>query len=84
MSYTPNAQDHAEVTTDAKGEKNRVYRRYLISSDVFATRQNVGRYLKPGQSLLALTLKASAVSARRMQEAKRALFADLNLARKIA
>jgi len=78
----------ADVTTDAKGKQKRVYRRYLTPWEVFVKLPNAGRYLKPGQSLRALKLKAGAESdtesARRMQEAKRALFAELNPGRKSA
>jgi len=78
----------AELTTDAKGKQKRVYRRYLTPWEVFSKLPNAGRDLKPGQSLLALKLKARAESdtesARRMQEAKRILFADLHPARRSA
>ena len=78
----------AEVTTDAKGKQKRVYRRYLTPWEVFRKLPKVGRDLKPGQSLRALQLKARAESdtesARRMQEAKRILFADFNPARRSA
>ena len=78
----------ADVTTDAKGKQKRVYRRYLTPWEVFVKLPNAGRYLKPGQSLHALKLKARAQSdtesVRRMQEAKRALFAELNPGRKSA
>ena len=78
----------AELTTDAKGKQKRVYRRYLTPWEVFSKLPNAGRDLKPGQSLLALKLKARAESdtesARRMQEAKRILFAELHPARRSA
>jgi len=78
----------AELTTDAKGKQKRVYRRYLTPWEVFSKLPNAGRDLKPGQSLLALKLKARAESdtesACRMQEAKRILFADLHPARRSA
>ena len=78
----------ADLTTDGKGKQKRLYRRYLTPWEVFAKLPNAGRYLKPGQSLRALKLKAGTESdtesARRMQEAKRALFASLNPERKSA
>ena len=70
------------MTTDAKGKQKRVYRRYLTPWEVFRNLPKAGRDLKPGQSLRALQLKGRAQSdtesARRMQEAKRILFADLH------
>ena len=78
----------AELTTYAKGKQKRVYRRYLTPWEVFSKLPNAGRDLKPGQSLLALKLKARAESdtesARRRQEAKRILFAELHPARRSA
>ena len=78
----------AEVTSDAQGKQRRVYRRYLTPWEVFRKLPKAGRDLKPGQSLRALKLKARAESdtesARRMQEAKRILFADVHPARRSA
>ena len=78
----------AEVTTDAKGKERRVYRRYATPLEVFQKLPNARRYLKPGQTLRALKLKARAESdtesARRMQEAKRILFADIQPIRRSA
>jgi hypothetical protein len=78
----------AEVTTDAKGKQRRVYRRYLTPWEVFGTLPQHGRDLRSGQSLRALQLKAHAESdtdsARRMQEAKRILFADIQTIRRSA
>ena len=78
----------AEVTTDAKGKQKRVYRNYLTPWEVFRKLPQAGRDLKPGQSLRALKCKACAESdtesARRMQEAKRILFAHLHPARRSA
>ena len=79
---------HAEVTTDAKGKQKRIYRRYLTPWEVFRQLPKAGRDLKPGQSLRALKLKAGAESdtesARRMQEAKRILFAEFHPAKRSA
>ena len=78
----------AEVTTDAKGKERRVYRQYATPLEVFQKLPNARRYLKPGQTLLALKLKARAESdtesARRMQDAKRILFADIQPIRRSA
>ena len=71
----------AETITDAKGKQRRVYRRYLTPWEVFRTLPQASRELKPGQTLRTLKIKARAESdtesARRMQEAKRILFADI-------
>jgi transposase InsO family protein len=78
----------AEVSTDAKGKQKRVYHRYLTPWEVFRRLPKAGRDLKPGQSLRVLKLTACAESdtesARRMQEAKRILFADVHAAKRSA
>ena len=78
----------AEVTTDAKGKPKRVYRTYLTPWEVFQALPKASRFLAPGQTLRALKTKARAESdtesARRMQEAKRILFAEFQLARRSA
>ena len=78
----------AEVTTDAKGKQKRIYRHYLTPWEVFRQLPKASRDLKPGQSWRALKLKAGAESdtesARRMQEAKRILFAEFHPAKRSA
>ncbi len=67
-----------ELITDAKGKSKRVYRRYATPWEVFENLDKAGQYLKPGESLKALSEQAKAESdtdsARRMQAAKRKLF----------
>ena len=71
----------AEILTDAKGKQRTVYRRYETPWEVYQKLPNASRYLKPGQTVEALKKKAGAESdtdaAKRMQQAKRVLFADL-------
>ena len=71
----------AELRTDAKGKQHRVYRQYETPWEVFRKLPNAGRYLRAGETLKALAKKARAESdtdaAKRMQQAKRILFADL-------
>lgn len=71
----------AELLTDAKGKQHRVYRHYETPWEVFRKLPNAGRYLRVGETLKALAQKARAESdtdaAKRMQQAKRILFADL-------
>ena len=70
----------AELVTNAQGKQKRVYRRYATPWEVFQQLPQAARYLKPGQSLRAIGQMARAESdtaaARRMQEAKRKLFAS--------
>jgi hypothetical protein len=77
-----------EIRTDAKGKQRCVYRRYETPWEVYRTLPNAGRYLKAGQTLRALTKKARQESdteaAKRMQQAKRILFADLFPAKRSA
>jgi hypothetical protein len=77
-----------EITTDAKGKQRRAYRRYETPWEVYRALPNAGRYLKAGQTLRGLARKASEESdteaARRMQQAKRLLFADLFPAKRLA
>jgi hypothetical protein len=77
-----------EITTDAKGKQRRAYRRYETPWEVYRALPNAGRYLKAGQTLRGLARKASEESdteaARRMQQAKRSLFADLFPAKRSA
>ena len=71
----------AEILTDAKGKQRTVYRRYETPWEVYRKLPNASRYLKPGQTVEVLKKKASAESdtdaAKRMQQAKRILIADL-------
>ena len=68
-----------ELVTNAKGKQQRIYRRYATPWEVFQQLPEAARYLKPGQSLQALDQIARAESdteaARKMQQAKRKLFA---------
>ena len=78
----------AEVTIDAKGKQRRVYRQYSTPWEIFRQLPKAGRYLKPGQTLRELKRKAreesDTESARRMQEAKVILFADIQPIRRRA
>ncbi|GDY24093.1 hypothetical protein LBMAG56_54400 [Verrucomicrobiota bacterium] len=77
-----------EVMTDAKGKQRRVYPHYETPWEVYRKLQNAGRYLKAGQTLRQLANKAHEESdtdaAKRMQQAKRILFADLFPAKRSA
>lgn len=77
-----------EVLTDAKGKQRRVYRDYETPWEVYRKLPKPGRYLKPGQTLRGLGKKAREESdtdaAKRMQQAKRILFADLFPAKRTA
>lgn len=70
-----------EITTDTKGKQRRVYPHYETPWEVYRALPNAGRYLKAGVTLRSLTKKARQESdteaAKRMQQAKRILFADL-------
>jgi len=78
----------AELLSDAKGKQRRVYRHYVTPWEVLRKLPRAGRYLKAGQTLRGLKAKACAESdtesARRMQEAKRILFAAINPTRRSA
>ena len=78
----------AEILTDAKGKQRTVYRRYETPWEVYRKLPNASRYLKPGQTVEMLKKKAGAESdtdaAKRMQQAKRTLFADLFPAKRSA
>jgi hypothetical protein len=77
-----------EVLTDAKGKQRRVYRRYETPWEAYRKLSKPGRFLKPEQTLRGLGKKAGAESdtdaAKRMQHAKRLLFADLFPAKRSA
>ena len=77
-----------EVLTDAKGKQRRVYRRYETPWEAYRKLSKSGRFLKPEQTLRGLGKKAGAESdtdaAKRMQHAKRLLFADLFPAKRSA
>ena len=70
-----------EVRTDAKGKQRRVYPHYETPWEVYRKLPNAGGYLKAGETLQSLATKARAESdteaAKRMQQAKGILFADL-------
>lgn len=69
-----------ELVTNAKGKQKRVYRRYATPWEVLQQLPDAATYLQPGQSLSALHRIAGTESdteaARRMQQAKRKLFAS--------
>lgn len=77
-----------EITTDAKGKQRRAYPHYETPWEVYRALPNAGRYLKAGMTLRSLTKKAREESdteaAKRMQQAKRFLFADLFPAKRSA
>ena len=77
-----------EIVTDAKGKQRRKYPRYATPWEVFSKLPNVSQYLKPGVTLSELGRIAKSESdteaARRMQEAKKKLFIDLQPVRKTA
>jgi transposase len=77
-----------EIRTDAKGKQHRVYPHYETPWEVYRKLPNAGRYLKAGQTLQSLAKKARAESdtdaAKRMQQAKRILFADIFPAKRSA
>ena len=78
----------AEVLTDAKGKQRRVYRLYQTPWETYQKLPEAGSYLKAGQTLRMLGEKAQAESdtenAKRMQQAKEILFAELLPARQSA
>jgi len=73
-----------EIKTDAKGKQKRVYRHYQTPWETFQKLPKAAGYLKPGQTLKALGEIARAESdtaaARRMQQAKHKLFAQIGSA----
>ena len=70
-----------EVQTSAKGKQRRVYGWYATPWEILRQLPDVARYLQPGVTVAELNQRARAEtdtqSARRMQEAKRKLFAGL-------
>jgi len=78
----------AEVLTDAKGKQRRVYRLYQTPWETYQKLPKAGSYLKAGHTLRKLEEKARAESdteaAKRMQQAKGILFAELHPARRSA
>ncbi|PZR75299.1 MAG: integrase [Chthoniobacterales bacterium] len=77
-----------ELVTGEKGKQKRIYRRYATPWEVLQGIPEAPKYLKAGQSLEALGRIAGAVSdtecARRMQEAKRKLFGQIEPERRSA
>lgn len=45
----------AETITDAKGKPKRVYRQYAIPEEIFQKLPKASRYIKPGQTMRALS-----------------------------
>jgi transposase InsO family protein len=77
--HRPCAQ--ADVEVDAKGRKRRRYRRYQTPLETLLSLPKPQQYLRPGLNLATLKRIAGRMSdteaARRMQEAKHRLFAQL-------
>jgi len=77
--HRPCAQ--ADVEVDAKGRKRRRYRRYQTPLETLLSLPKPQQYLRPGLKLATLKRIAGVMSdtaaARRMQEAKHTLFAQL-------
>ncbi|MFB3813914.1 MAG: hypothetical protein ACE14L_07355, partial [Terriglobales bacterium] len=77
--HRPCAQ--ADLSVDAKGRQQRRYRRYQTPLETFLALEDPAQYLRPGLSLASLRRVAAALSdteaARRMQAAKRELFAHI-------
>ncbi len=71
----------AELITNEKGKTRRIYRRYATPWEVFEKLGNPGQYLKPGETLKALSewarRESDTDSARQMQDAKRKLFGSI-------
>jgi len=71
-----------EVKTNKKGKERRVYRWYATPWEILRQLPDLARHLKAGLTVEGLNAEAARMSdteaARRMQEAKRALFAGLN------
>jgi IS30 family transposase len=70
-----------EVITNAKGKQRRVYRWYATPWEILRQLPGLARHLKPGVTQADLERQAKAESdtaaGRRMQEAKRKLFAEI-------
>jgi transposase InsO family protein len=77
--HRPCAQ--AEVEVDAKGRRQRYYRRYQTPLETLLALPGAAQYLRPGLSPASLQRVAAALSdteaARRMQQAKHKLFQQL-------
>ena len=71
----------AEIQTDTKGKQRRVYRWYATPWEILRQLPNLAGYLRPEVPTSELERMAAAESdtaaARKMQEAKRKLFAGL-------
>ena len=71
----------AEIQTDGKGKQRRVYRWYATAWEILRQLPNIAGYLRPERTIGELERMAAAESdteaARKMQEAKRKLFAGL-------
>ena len=68
-----------ETVTNDKGKQRRIYRWYATPLEILRQLPDMARYLKPGQTLVALEKLAKAESdtesAKKMQRAKQELFA---------
>lgn len=84
--HRPSGQ--AKIVIDAKGKQKRTYPQYFTPWEAFQKLPKAGRFLKSGQTMKALAAKAAMESdtdaARRMQDAKRILFAGLAPKKKTA
>lgn len=71
-----------EIVVQPNGKQKRIYRRWATPWETFCKLRLAASHLKPGRSLAALARLAAAQSdtqcARRMQEAKRTLFAGFS------
>jgi hypothetical protein len=75
-----------EIVTGPKGKQRRLYRWYATPWQILRQLPGVARYLRPGNTIAELDARAGALSdtqaARRMQQAKRQLFAGIEAAEK--
>jgi transposase InsO family protein len=75
-----------EIVTGTKGKQRRVYRWYATPWQILRQVPDVAKYLRPTMTIVALDEQArthsDTAAARRMQEAKRRLFAGFEEARK--
>ena len=67
-----------EITTDAKGQQKRIYKRYATPWEVFRKLPKAAKFLRRGQTMTALKAEAlrgsDTEAAARMQQAKHELF----------
>ncbi len=84
--HRPSAQPEVQIAKN--GKRKTIYKRWATPWEVFASLHKPEQYLKEGETLAELAATASHESdtecARRMQLAKRKLFAEIRPARKTA